>query len=136
MPLSSNLVVKPVETSLTGEVELESGPRRAIQRTEATLKSIGHGILVFLDAIGFYDRVAAEQKRLEAERKRAEEAGEEVVDPRLPRDLIAGIMIAMPSPSKAEHDQQNPESEPEEYDERLPDVALGVFEKPWQAGVD
>ncbi|KAG9043698.1 hypothetical protein FS837_009237 [Tulasnella sp. UAMH 9824] len=115
MPLSSNLVVRPEETSLAGDAEPESGPH----------------------AIGFYDRFAAEQRRLEAARKQAEEAGEEeVVDPRLPRDLVAGIMIAMPSRSKPRHEQQKPESEFEEDDERLPDVAIGVLEKRWQAGVD
>lgn len=138
MPLSSNLVVKPEEPSLTGEVDPESGPRRAIQKTGTVLKGIGHGILVVLDTLALYDLFAAEQKRLEAARKRAEEAGEEqeVIDPRLPRDLVAGIMIAMPSRSKPWHEQQKPEPEVEEHDEQLPDVAIGVLERRWQVGVD
>ncbi|KAG8896018.1 hypothetical protein FRC01_012074 [Tulasnella sp. 417] len=135
MPLSSNFVVKPEEPSVTEDVEPESGPSRAIRKTGAALRSIGHGTLVVLDALGLYDLFAAEQKRLQAARERAEEAGEEVIDPRLPRDLVAGIMIAMPSRSKTSHEQQSASHEIEER-EQLPDVAIGVLEKRWQAGVD
>ncbi|KAG8892511.1 hypothetical protein FRC01_014121, partial [Tulasnella sp. 417] len=133
MPLSSNFAVKPEEPSVTEDVEPESGPSRAFRKTGAALRSIGHGTLVVLDALGLYDLFAAEQKRLEAARERAEEAGEEVIDPRLPRDLVAGIMIAMPSQSKTLQEQQSASHEIEER-VQLPDVAIGVLEKRWQAG--
>ncbi|KAG8955693.1 hypothetical protein FRC04_007684 [Tulasnella sp. 424] len=138
MPLSSNLVVKSEKSNPTADAELGSGAHGAIQKTKAAIKGLGHGVLVALDTLALYDLHAAEERRREAARQRAEESDErETIDPRLPRDLVAGILIAMPSSARPPHAQQQPQPEVGAYEEeQLPDVAIGIMEKSWQGGVD
>lgn len=131
-------MVKSEKSNPIADAALGSGAHSAIQKTKAAIKGLGHGFLVGLDTLAFYDLHAAEQRRLEAARQRAKESDEhETIDPRLPRDLVAGIMIAMPSSPRPSHAQQQPQPEVGAYeDEQLPDVAIGVMEKRWQGGVD
>lgn len=134
MPLASNLVVRPEERNQATVGEPES----AIQKTKTALRSFGNGVLIVLDALALYDRFAAEQRRLEAAKKREEEAGKnEVIDPSLPRELITGIMITMPSSSKPSNARQKQELDVEVYEEeQLSDMVIGVMERSSRVGVD
>ncbi|KAG8982432.1 hypothetical protein FRB90_006795 [Tulasnella sp. 427] len=128
MPISANLAPKPEEPGSGMSIDATPQPtsRQAGRSTKSIFKSVKRGVLVVLGALALHDRFAAEQRQLETERRRRVDA-EAAINSKLPRELVTGIMIVMPSSLK--HSDKQQKSESVLYEEPLPEVAFGVVER-------
>ncbi|KAG8895349.1 hypothetical protein FRC00_007598 [Tulasnella sp. 408] len=136
MPLASNVNVH------VGDAELAPShptPPREAWLSEASrmnsqvmFDSIKSAILYGLELLSLYNRRAERQLRARnTDLAIVSHIPEPPLDPNLPRELVTGVMILMPSVHRSSHGKQ------ESWEaEQLPDAAIGLKDKEWKGRID
>ncbi|KAG8942552.1 hypothetical protein FRC00_011769 [Tulasnella sp. 408] len=139
MPLASNVNVHVGDAKLPPS---HPAPQRQPWLSEASrmnsqvmFDSIKGAILSGLELLSFYNRRA--ERELRARNNGRDDLvvvshiPEPPLDPNLPRELVTGVMILMPSVHRSSHGKQENWEE-----EQLPDVAIGLKDKEWKGRID
>lgn len=141
MPLSSNVFVHVSDVELTTPATQPTPQRRpwlsedSRQNFDVIVDSIKVAILHGLELLSLYNRRAERElrstNRRPSARSAASDTPEAPLDPSLPRELVTGVVILMPSVPRtlgARHENWE--------DEQLPDVAIGIKDKEWKGRID
>ncbi|KAG8982431.1 hypothetical protein FRB90_006794 [Tulasnella sp. 427] len=136
MPLSSNMFVHVEDAKPASTQQAAPSQRRSWLSEDSRLnflvmvESIKSAVLHGLELVSLYNRRAERDLREMNDRNRAAVSASEIpdapLDPTLPRELVTGVMILMPSRGKLESWEED----------QLPDVAIGVKDKEWKGRID
>ncbi|KAG8979115.1 hypothetical protein FRC05_009325 [Tulasnella sp. 425] len=139
-PLSSNVFVHIEDVKLTAPAPDHRRPwlsEDSRLNAYIMVDSIKGAILSGLELLSLYNRRAERELRAQNRRNRnsaipaVPHIPEPLLDPNLPRELVTGVMILMPSanrPSSGKHEKWE--------EEQLPYVAIGIKDKQWKGRID
>ncbi|KAG9022343.1 hypothetical protein FS837_006444 [Tulasnella sp. UAMH 9824] len=141
MPLASNVNVH------VGDAELAPSHRATQNQpwlseasrlnSQVMFDSIKGAILSGLELLSLYNRRAERELRARNNDRHdlaiVSHIPETPLDPKLPRELVTGVTILMPSVPRTSNGKQESWKDSEE---RLPDAAIGLTDKEWKGRID